>query len=323
MAPEISVVVCTYNRSDLAARAVASLVAQPFDPARHEIVVVDNASPDDTRAVVESFARRHPHVRYECETLQGLSHARNAGLRAARGAYVAYVDDDCVIPDGWLAALAEVLAARAPAICGGPALAFFDGPRPAWFRDAYGSYELGGEARPLDQQYLYGMNITFRREVIESLGGFNPAYGMVGSAIGYGEEIELQRKLRARQPDAEIFYDPRLYVYHLVRPEKMTASWIVRQRFANGEFAYRLFGGEENASVSYLALARRAALAAGLLAADVAVGLPLRDRRAYPYAQNYLYEHALRHLERLGGLFEQFRQVSRRRVVKRRAGAEA
>jgi len=314
MSIELSVIVCTYNRSALVAQVIESLAALRADRARFEVLVVDNNSSDDTRMVTERYAAQLPNVRYVLEQRQGLSHARNAGLQAAYGSYVAYIDDDCKLPEGWLERLTAVIGAHAPAVCGGPALAFYDGLRPTWFRDAYGSYDLGGTARPLLRQYLYGMNMTFERATLQALGGFNPAYGMAGSAIGYGEEIEVQRKLRAWRADATIYYDPELYVYHLVRPEKMTVRWILRQRFANGEFAYRVLVGEDTATAGYGQLARRALLAAGGLLCDLSVGLSLRDRQQYPCTQNYLYEQALRHVERLGSLFEQFRQVSRRRV---------
>ena len=94
--PLISAVICTYNRADLLAGAIESLLEQTLNPAHREIIVVDNASTDGTRAVVEQFAP--DGVRYVLETRQGLGYARNRGWQEARGEFVAYIDDDARAP---------------------------------------------------------------------------------------------------------------------------------------------------------------------------------------------------------------------------------
>ena len=95
MKPSISVVVCTFNRAQLAATAIESLCEQTADKSQYEVIVVDNNSQDNTREVTEDFCSRYPNLRYCLEEEQGLSHARNRGWRESRGVYVAYVDDDC------------------------------------------------------------------------------------------------------------------------------------------------------------------------------------------------------------------------------------
>ena len=83
----ISVIVCSYNRSDSLRQTLASLAGQSR-PAGHswELIVVDNNSTDDTAELVKTFAAASGlDVRYVLEESQGLSHARNAGIRAARG----------------------------------------------------------------------------------------------------------------------------------------------------------------------------------------------------------------------------------------------
>lgn len=308
----ISVIICTYNRAGIVAQALDSLVKQTYPGDCFEVLVVDNNSTDATAHVVASYSSQIKNLRYLLEPRQGLSHARNRGWREARGAYVAYIDDDCVTVPEWLAALACVIEQRRSAILGGPALALYNSPRPHWYRDSYGSQDLADSAGPLQQGFLHGMNIVFRHDILEQLGGFDPSYGMRGTAIGYGEDILPQIKLRQLLPSEEIYFDPQLLVYHLVRPEKMTMGWMVYQRFTNGAYAFRLFHGEDAAVSSYVQLALRAMLAAGGLAADLVIGLPTRDRLVYPYAQNYLCDHAFRHVEGLGSLYEQYRQVSQR-----------
>lgn len=89
----VSVVVPTYERADRVGGAIESALDQSHD--RLEVVVVNDGSTDDTRAVVEGFAERHDRVRaLHNDTNRGISHTRNRGIGAARGAYVCQLDDD-------------------------------------------------------------------------------------------------------------------------------------------------------------------------------------------------------------------------------------
>ena len=89
--PTTSVVIATYNRADLVGKAISSVMAQT-DP-DFELIVVDDGSTDDTRQVVGAF--RDPRLRYHYQANSGLpASARNAGIRLARGKYVAFLDSD-------------------------------------------------------------------------------------------------------------------------------------------------------------------------------------------------------------------------------------
>jgi len=93
--PRVSVVIPTHNRGELLARAVDSALAQTVDDI--EVLVVDDGSIDGTRALIEDYA--DPRVRYLAhDANRGVSAARNTGVEAARGDYVAFLDSD----DEWL-----------------------------------------------------------------------------------------------------------------------------------------------------------------------------------------------------------------------------
>ncbi len=305
----ISVVVCTYNRAQLLEQALKSLHEQALDPALYEIVVVDNNSSDNTRAVAESFSRRMLNFRYCFEGTQGLSHARNRGWRQARGEYVGYIDDDCKVPAQWLSVAKNIIQQISPAAFGGPYFAFFDTEKPRWFKDSYGSSSHGSKARFLqDDEYLAGGNIVIRKTVLGNLGGFDPNLGMSGGCIAYGEETLLLRRMRADLPGEHIYYDPRLYVYHLVNAEKMSMRWIMRQRFAGGRYAYLTFwDGKPRQRIDQL-LARIVKSSVAFVFAS-SIGVILRNHKQYPYAQNYLCEQAFNNLISLGFAFEQFKNL--------------
>ena len=93
--PVVSAIIPTYNRAHLVGRALHSVLAQTFQD--FEIIVVDDASSDRTEELVASFG--DPHIRYlRHEHNRGGSAARNTGIKAARGEYLAFLDSD----DEWL-----------------------------------------------------------------------------------------------------------------------------------------------------------------------------------------------------------------------------
>ena len=97
--PVVSIVITTFNRSKLLIeRAVASVQAQTYKD--WECIVVDDESTDDTEARMGEVVARDPRVRYFKIKNSGLSAARNFGIKAARGEYVGFTDDDdAYLPD--------------------------------------------------------------------------------------------------------------------------------------------------------------------------------------------------------------------------------
>ena len=106
----VAVVIPTHNRSARLRRLLDGLRAQHVDGG-FEVVVVDDASTDDTPEVVAELARSYPHpFHYErLERNAGPAVARNRGWRIATAPLVAFTDDDCVVEPGWLAALVGAL----------------------------------------------------------------------------------------------------------------------------------------------------------------------------------------------------------------------
>ncbi len=80
-----------------------------------------------------------------------------------------------------------------------------------------------------------------RRSLLDEVGGFEPAFGMKGRRIGYGEETVLIRRVRQQFPPSKLYYAADLYNYHLVRQEKMSFDWQLRHRFAQGRDSYHIF----------------------------------------------------------------------------------
>lgn len=309
-------VVCTYRRPHLLEAHLPALFDQTLDPREYEIVVVDNGSGDRTPEVVTRLRRQHENLRYLLEPRVGLSRARNLGWRSARGAYVAYVDDDCIVPPQWLEIAREVVDEVAPIEFGGPIVGRVDGTKPRWWRGEYDrmhTFHYAEERGPLPpKQEIYGGNLFLLRQAIETAGGFDPMHGMSGGRQGYGEEWELHRRLCALRPEHRAWNEPRLFVHHLIRPEKLSIGWLLKERVSRCRSTHLIACGGRpvfspwQCAVFFLGLAGRAACLVGH-------ALLARDRKAHPYWQNELHESAevQRVCDQLGQLLAQWVEAPR------------
>jgi glucosyl-dolichyl phosphate glucuronosyltransferase len=314
--PSISVVICTHNRAEWLRRVLGTLCAQTLSASDFEIVVVDNGSTDATRWVVEEIGRTKPNVRYVAEGRIGSSYARNSGWAAARGRYVAFMDDDCKAPEQWLTVALRIIDDIAPAAFGGPILPFYDDPKPGWYRDAYVTHRPGDEADFLEPQQfgrIFGGNMFVRRNLFEATGGFDSQLGPRGQRAGFGEDTALMKAI-AIGLEERIYYHPDLFVFHLVRSEKLLLKFWVRAQFLGGKSQFRLSPGSDGKVADRRRILLKAARELGRLAFAAAGAILWRDRVVHPYPQNYAFEKALPHVRKLGWLYEAFWHSSRRRT---------
>jgi glycosyltransferase involved in cell wall biosynthesis len=218
--PTCSVVLCTHGRPQHLATALASLAQ--LDPAPLEVIVVDNAPGErDCRAEVE---RRG--FRYVREDRKGLDNARNAGARAARGEVVAFTDDDCVHPSGWLRHLESSFADPLVAAVTGPAFAYvLDVPaRVRMERQA--SLTRGLRRRVFDWTLIsplhggqagVGANMAIRAALLRSVDEPFPPELDAGTETRSGGDTYLFARLLAA--GHRIAYEPAAFVFHQHRPD--------------------------------------------------------------------------------------------------------
>jgi len=196
---DVSVVLPTYNRQALLPRTLDSLLRQKSESVEYEVIVVDNNSSDGTRALVETYARQSPLVKYLLETRSGVSHARNAGIAAARAPIIAFIDDDVEADPTWVATLKQVLDAHPEIDCvGGLITPRWSAPPPSWLTPMFwGPVALQahrGQPPYIDADHatrcLMTANFSCRRDALEEVGGFSPDYFR-------DEDRELQLRLWA------------------------------------------------------------------------------------------------------------------------------
>lgn len=246
--PQISVIICTYNRAVLLARALMAFRDQEHPPSA-EIVVVDNNSSDDTADVVRRCTedlRSVLPVAYVHEPRQGLSRARNTGIAAARGGILAFLDDDAVPSPGWLAALADAFAAHPDAAAvGGPIEPEFEIPRPDWLGPGVEGYysilDLGPNSKVFPRNHLpFGANMALRRNALGDL-QFLESLGRKGTSLQSGEESALFHSLRAR--GGRIVYVPLMRVRHFVPRDRLTVDWLLARCADSGVSRARMAVG--------------------------------------------------------------------------------
>lgn len=244
-APVLSVVLCTWNRAALLGGALEALGRQ-VDPPPHEILVVDNASEDHTPGILADAARAMPVLRPLREPRPGLSHARNAGVAAARGTLVAFTDDDVRVGESWMRRVAAA-AARYPdaAFLGGPVRPAWGAPVPSWLTTAHwaplGIQDHGSEPFRVDRLRrvcLIGANLIVRREALAAGGAFDPRVQRVGAAGGTTEDHELQARWWAAGLHG--LYVPDVDVHALVGPERLQKSYHRAWRFGHGRHIARM-----------------------------------------------------------------------------------
>src|ERR1044072_1577697 len=105
---DISVILCTYNRCELLKKSIASVLNQDCSGVKFELLVVDNNSADETRAVCDSFISQSSiPIHYIFEPRQGVSYARNAAIARAKAPIMAFFDDDVCVSRNWLAGIKQ------------------------------------------------------------------------------------------------------------------------------------------------------------------------------------------------------------------------
>ncbi len=236
---DVTVVVATRNRAHLLPTCLDALAAQQTS-ARFEVLVVDNGSHDATTEVVDEFARADARFRVVQEPVVGLSRAKNAGVAGARADLLLFTDDDALPCERWIATLVAFLdrAVATPVLAGGPVvpIAHDLGPWPPWVGE--GTADLprlyhGPATRRLGEfEWLWGANMGVRRELLESIGGFDESLGVSGDQRGTFEDVELVQRVAGH--GGECWYLPDAAVQHRTSPAAARPRALAEKAFARG-----------------------------------------------------------------------------------------
>ena len=244
---DVSVVVSTFNRAALLPHTLDSILAQHAGSPSFEIVVVDNNSADDTRAVIESYVAKEPRVRHYSEPRQGVSYGRNTGVANARAAIVAFTDDDLLVAPDWIAVLAAALREHPEAdYVGGRVLPKPGQQFPPWLTRLHWNplmiHDPGPESLVLNGTQRVGVgsgNLAMRRKVFLEFEGFSPDYPR-------GQDRELQ--LRLWRAGRQGLYVPSMVVYTEIQSDRFEKAYHRRWYESDGRLGAVIRDEEAEAS---------------------------------------------------------------------------
>lgn len=287
----ISVVICTRDRAEELPDAIGLLVACGATRNHGEVIIVDNGSTDATPEVAAALAARHPGVRVVREERAGLSHARNAGARAATNEQVCYLDDDARPAPGWRESLAWALRLPGVASAGGPICGLWpSGREPGWpppgLEGTLSILDAGDTIRALTPpEIIYGANWAIRREALAATGGFDGHLGYSPEVRIGGEEVAIAWRLFLRRIGITL-YVPGAAVGHRIDESRLCDGFVVERMFKVGiEHAHLRAEREGRGQARMLAEADQAAqqlLGLVPMAGDLALEEALQRIQAAP-----------------------------------------
>ena len=231
----LTAIICTYNRARYVGKLLESIAANDLAKTEYELLLVDNNCTDNTREVCEAFAAAHPDVifRYTTESEQGLSAAKNRGIKEAKGDIIVYIDDDALVDQWYLRTYAEWFATHPETMaCGGPIEPLYETSEPDWMTPytkalltAWMNY--GEKVREYPRgRYPGGGNVAYRKEVFEQVGGFNTALGRKGGNLMGSEEKDIFDKMHTL--NMQILYLPEPILHHCIPQAKLEKPYFDR-----------------------------------------------------------------------------------------------
>jgi glucosyl-dolichyl phosphate glucuronosyltransferase len=231
----ISVIICAYSEdrwNELIA-AVGSVQQQTLPPG--EIIVVIDHNPGLLKRVRENVPGV---VVVENTEAHGLSGARNSGIAVAKSQVVAFLDDDAIASPGWLMILNEAFSDPKVLGVGGAVLPRWVDDEPTWLPEEF-HWIVGCTYRGMPQSTArirnpIGANMSFRREVFETLGGFRSGLGRVSTRPLGCEETELCIRACQLWPHSTFLYQPHASVFHRVPANRTCWGYFCSRCFSEG-----------------------------------------------------------------------------------------
>lgn len=233
--PEVSVIICSYNRAAYIPLALQSLTEQTAEAGIFETIIVDNNSSDNTAAVCAEFIAAHTshHIRYLTEQQQGSSFARNTGAAVAKGALLVFMDDDAVASKDYIENILRFFRNHPQAhAMGGRIIPRYIPQKPKWMSHHVASLvgnfdysntvvEFAAERYPLES------NMIVAKKDFDTIKGFSTEIPGVKGTLRIGGEGK-DFFLRLKAAGKTVYYCPDVIVEHIVEVARLTPEYLYR-----------------------------------------------------------------------------------------------
>jgi glycosyltransferase involved in cell wall biosynthesis len=237
----LSVIICTYNRDKYIYNALKSIAENKYPYEGYEIIMVNNNSTDNTEAECRRFGADFPQPTYSyyVELQQGLSYARNKGIKEAKGDVLIFIDDDAVVMPDYLEQV-QLFFNQTPnaAACGGRIYPCFESRRPRWMShflvSLTSAIDLGSKVKIFSQrQFPIGANMAIKKAMLDKYGVFNTDLGRKGGNLDGGEEKDLFYRMISG--GEKIYYVPNAIAFHFVPDSRLTFIFFKKQALGIGK----------------------------------------------------------------------------------------
>jgi len=238
---KITIAICTHNRGKILCESVQKIIDTCCIKDFVEILIVDNASTDDTARAIQQIINyglgKNVTISTCHEEKLGLSNARNRAIAECKTSIIAFIDDDAYIDSTWCDAIYQEFSENNDAVgCGGPVIAVYEVPRPEWLSNRLmWAYSVGDHGNK-DRDYKYpehplGVNMAFNLSNLNGL-RFNESLGRKGESLVSWEESDFFKNLNNKR--AKVKYSCKAIVYHIIPANRLTRDWLCRRHIAEG-----------------------------------------------------------------------------------------
>lgn len=236
--PFVSVIVSTLNDSVRLKLCLEALDRQTYPAARMEVIVVDNASTEDIRAVTRDFSG----VVYMREDRPGLAIAHNSGVRRARGEVIAFTDSDCIPSSAWIEnGVRALLAAPNTGLVGGRMVFLFDRPECPTAVELYDSITYLQQKAYVEKcRFAVTANLFTTRKVLDGVGFFNEKLKS-GADTEWGKRVHRAGYGQVYAHDAAVCHPARRTMDEMLKKKRRVTGGMFDLKSHNGYPLWRAF----------------------------------------------------------------------------------
>jgi len=242
--PLISVVVCTYNREKFIGNCLECLNKQSINYSKFEVLIIDNNSKDNSGTIINEFIINNPELPfyYYFEQNQGLSFARNRGIKESKGTWITYIDDDAEAEPNFLEEIEKAILKYDNAVgFGGKIIPNFVDGEPIWMS----KYLESAFASKLDKGNKFGIfgqdisgfpigcNMTYLKKFLVEIGGFDPELGRKGDLGLAGEEKHIFHE--SLKTNLIVIYLPTSVVHHVIEKNRLEDNYLIKLSLGIGK----------------------------------------------------------------------------------------